>query len=82
MKVPLLHSDLFQGQVAVGMRLAPLTEDGNGVAGGRVWADVPPLPPAFFSVPLVRMQTDQSQIHFPEVFYSRCSNTRHEACQS
>lgn len=42
----IMYSDLFQGQVAVGVRLALLMEAttlviGNDVAGARVWADVP-----------------------------------------
>ncbi len=82
MQVPLhnvvLHSDLFQGEVAVGVRSALPIEDitfilGNGVAGGRVWADVPP-PPVVSSVPLVRKQ-------FSQGFYCVCSYAFHDACQ-
>lgn len=47
----IMHSihDLFQGTVAVGVRPALPVEGimlilGNVMAGGRVWADVPPPP--------------------------------------
>lgn len=40
---------------------------GNGMAAGRVWADVLP-PPFVSSVPLVRKQPDENEVNFPEVF--------------
>lgn len=77
LQVPLhkviLHSDLIQGQVAVGVCPALPIEGitfilGNGVAGGRVWADGPPPSPVVSSVPLVRNRPDDSEVNFPEVF--------------
>ena len=62
LQVPLhdvmLYSELFQGKAAVGVCLALPLEGitlilGNGVAGARVWAAVPPPPPVVSSVPLV-----------------------------
>ncbi|KAK0152609.1 hypothetical protein N1851_005866 [Merluccius polli] len=63
LQVPLhnvmLNSDLFQGQVAVGVSPALPIQGitlilGNEVAGGCVWADVPPPPPPVVSsVPLI-----------------------------
>ena len=85
LQVPLhkmmLYSDLFQGQISVGVRPALPIEGitvilGNGVAGGRVWADAPPPPaPVVSSVPLVRKQPDEYQASFPEVF-TACAVTR------
>lgn len=85
LKVPLhkmmLYSDLFQGQITVGVRPALPVEGitlilGNGVAGEHVWADAPPLPPPFVSsVPLMRKQPDENQSSFPEVF-TACAVTR------
>ncbi len=84
LQVPLhnvmLYSDLVQGPVAVGVRPALPIEGitfilGNGVAGGRVWADGPPPPPVVSSVPLVRNRPDESEVTFPEVF-TACAVTR------
>ncbi|XP_078019594.1 uncharacterized protein LOC144459429 [Epinephelus lanceolatus] len=69
LQVPLhkmvLYSDLFQGEITVGVRPAlpiggiTLTL-GNGVAGGRVWADAPPPPPPVVSsVPLEELKLEQ-----------------------
>lgn len=60
LQVPLhnvvLYSDLFQGEVAVGVHPALPIEGitfilGNGVAGGRVLVDVLPLPPVVCQFP-------------------------------
>lgn len=84
LQVPLhniiLHSDLLQGEVAVGVRLALPIEGitlilGNGVAGGRVWAEAPPPPPVLSSFPLVKKQPDENEVNFPEVF-TACAVTR------
>uniref|UniRef100_A0A8C5CMY1 Gypsy retrotransposon integrase-like protein 1 n=1 Tax=Gadus morhua TaxID=8049 RepID=A0A8C5CMY1_GADMO len=83
LQVPLhkitLHSDLFQGEIAVGVRPALPVEGvtlilGNGAAGERVWGDVAPSP-VVSSVPLVRKQPDEDEISFPEVF-TACAVTR------
>uniref|UniRef100_A0A3B4TE40 Gypsy retrotransposon integrase-like protein 1 n=1 Tax=Seriola dumerili TaxID=41447 RepID=A0A3B4TE40_SERDU len=69
------------GQITVGVRPALPIDGitlilGNGVAGGRVWADAPPLlHPVVSSVPLVRKQPDEYQASFPEVF-TACAVTR------
>ncbi len=52
---------------------------GNGVAGGRVWADGPLPPPVVSSVLLVRKRPDESEVNFPEVF-TACAVTRAMAC--
>lgn len=74
----MLCSDLFQGQVSVGVRPALPIEGiifilGNGVAGSKVWADK--RQPLVSSVPLVRNQPDDSELCFPDVF-TACAVTR------
>lgn len=75
----MLHCDLFQGEVSVGVRPA-LPMDGvamilgNDIAGDKVWADV--SPPARVTVtPLVCSKPDESEVHFPDVFRA-CAVTR------
>lgn len=81
LQVPLhnimLHCDLFQGQISVGVRPALPIEGitlilGNGVAGGRVWAAPPP--PTASSVGLLRMQPDENEVS-PDVS-AACAVTR------
>lgn len=77
LQVPLhnvmLHSDLFEGQVTVGVRPALPTEGislilENGVAGGPVWAGVLPPPAVLSLVPLLRKQPDENEVNFPKDF--------------
>lgn len=75
----MLYSNLFQGQAFVGVRPALPVEGvdvilGNGLAGARVWADVPPQLEVD-TVPVVRRQPDDDQSAFPEVF-TACAVTR------
>ena len=75
----MLYSNFFQGLTGVAVRPAlPVAGVnvilGNGLAGARVWADVPPLL-VVDSVPLVRSQPDESETEFPEVF-TACAVTR------
>lgn len=68
----MLYSDLFQGQEVVDVRPAlPVAVVnvllGNGLAGARVWAEVPPQLEVDM-VLVVRSQPDDSEAEFPEVF--------------
>lgn len=47
--------------------------DGNGLAGGCVWPDVPP-PPVVNSVPVVHGETGETAHNCPKVF-TACSVT-------
>ena len=67
LRVPLhkvmLSCDLFQGEMAVGVRPALPVDGvtmilGNGIAGSRVWADVAP-PAVVVSSPLVSSEPDE-----------------------
>ncbi|XP_034090663.1 uncharacterized protein LOC117558522 [Gymnodraco acuticeps] len=82
LRVPLhkmmLCSDLFQGEVAVGVRPALPIDGvtmilGNDIAGSRVWADG--APPAIMApVPQV-IKPDKSETEYPDVFKA-CTVTR------
>ncbi|KAG1933632.1 hypothetical protein F2P79_020540, partial [Pimephales promelas] len=74
----MLHCNLFQGEVSVGVRPA-LPVDGvamilGSIAGDKVWADVSP-PARVMVTPLVCGKPDESEVHFPDVF-SACAVTR------
>jgi len=72
----MLHCNLFQGEVSVGVRPALPVDGvamilGNDIAGDKVWADV--SPPARVTVtPLECSKPDESEVHFPDVF-SACA---------
>ena len=89
LQVPLhkvvLHSDLFQVELTVGVRPALPVEGvtlilGNGAAGERVWGGASP-PPVVSSVPLMRKQPDNDAVSFPLVF-TACAVTRSMAQNS
>lgn len=66
-----LHSELVQGEVILGVRPALPIEGvdlilGNSLAGGRVWAGVPP--PVVIGAPLVTDRPDECVQCYPEVF--------------
>lgn len=74
-----LMSDLVQGEVVVGVRPALPVEGvhlilGNGLAGGRVWADGPPSPVVTPS-PILPGESEDSAQRLPEVF-TACAVTR------
>ena len=80
-----LHSDLFQGELMVGVRPVQPVEGvtlilGNSAAGGRVWGGASPLP-VVSPIPLVRKQPDNDVVSFPEVFRA-CAVTRSMAQNS
>ena len=73
LQVPLhkvvLQSDLFQGELTVGVRPALHVEGvtlilGKGAAGERVWGGASP-PPVVSPVPLMRKQPDNDAVSFP-----------------
>ena len=73
LQVPLhkvvLQSDLFQGELTVGVRPALHVEGvtlilGKGAAGERVWGGASP-PPVVSPVPLMRKQPDNDEVSFP-----------------
>lgn len=83
LRVPLhkmmLFCDLFQGEVAIGVRPALPVDGvtmilGNDIAGSRVWADVAP-PAIVVSAPMVSSKPDKSEAEFPDVF-TACAVTR------
>ena len=72
----MLHSDLFQGEIALGVKPALPVKGvtlilGNGAAGGCVWGGVSP-PPVVSSVLLVRKQPDDDTTSF----LTACAVTR------
>lgn len=74
-----LWSDLVEGQVCVGVRPALPVDGvdlilGNGLAGNRVWAHVPP-PPVVSPVPVTVIGPDENEQDFPDVF-AACAVTR------
>lgn len=75
----MLSCDLFQGEVAVGMRPALPVDGvtmilGNGIAGSRVWPDGAALA-VVVSVPWVSSEQDQNNQDVPNVFRA-CAVTR------
>lgn len=75
----MLHCDLFQGEVSVGVRPALPVDGvamilGNDIAGDKVWADVSP-PAKVMWTPQVCSKPDESEVQFPDVF-SACAVTR------
>lgn len=83
LKVPrhkmMLHCDLFQGEVSVGVRPALPVDGvamilGNDIAGDKVWTDVSP-PAKVMLTPQVCSKPDESEVQFPDVF-SACAVTR------
>ncbi|XP_034567353.1 uncharacterized protein LOC117832370 [Notolabrus celidotus] len=74
-----INCGLVQGEVAMGVRPALPIEGvdvilGNGLAGSRVWAEVPP-PPIVSSTPTMSGNPDVNSLCFPEVF-TACAVTR------
>lgn len=68
----ILNSDLFNGQVLVGVCPALPVDRlmiilGNYIAGSKVWEDVPPLARANH-VPQVNTRPDESVAACPDVF--------------
>ncbi|XP_075934468.1 uncharacterized protein LOC142934010 [Anarhichas minor] len=74
-----LHSDLFEGEVAMGVRPALPIDGvmlvlGNDVAGARVWPD-DPAQPVLVPVPLGSKGPDENEKQYPDVFQA-CAVTR------
>uniref|UniRef100_A0A3B5QLU2 Gypsy retrotransposon integrase-like protein 1 n=1 Tax=Xiphophorus maculatus TaxID=8083 RepID=A0A3B5QLU2_XIPMA len=74
-----LHSELFEGEVRMGVRPAlPVVGVtvilGNHIAGGKVWPDQPEYP-VIVSIPLVSSGPDENEKSHPEVFQA-CAVTR------
>ncbi|XP_043964972.1 uncharacterized protein LOC122826755 [Gambusia affinis] len=75
----MLHSELFDGEVMMGVRPAlPVVGVtvilGNNIAGGKVWPDQPESP-VVVSVPLISSGPDENEKSHPEVFQA-CAITR------
>ena len=74
-----LQCDLFQGEAELAVRPAlPIPGVsvilGNDLVGARLWAEVPPSV-VVAPVPLVRLEPDENEREFPEVF-TACAVTR------
>ncbi|XP_014893175.1 uncharacterized protein LOC106950677 isoform X2 [Poecilia latipinna] len=75
----MIHSELFEGEVRMGVRPAlPVMGVtvilGNNIAGGKVWPDQPEAPVGV-SVPLISSGPDDNEKSHPDIFQA-CAVTR------